>query len=338
MHSATLAFGLILVGACGGVSRPNPPARRLPTVQRPTGSADTDDASQGATASVSLPTLPTPTVLVSLSERPPLAVAVDETSVYWLDGQRLARLPKQGGPPEALYPAEDLGRGEASRIVVDGAHIYSTSDSTDATEPGVQLLRGMEKKTHAVANVVSLRGAVLGCLTADEQLIYWAQDNAILRVPKAGGRPRRIAAGRLGWHCFAVDESRLYIPQEHTIIARPKGGGPSTTLVRGVSAAILLVDDTHLYWIDREVIRSAPKAGGQPVESVRAGAGIGRMAVDDSGIYFTVPERGEVVRLEKDGGARTVLAENQNHPTEVATDRASVYWSVDNGVAKLAKR
>jgi hypothetical protein len=282
---------------------------------------------------------------------PRASLAVDEKNVYLLDPRRLGKVPKSGGTL-AVLQTDRMFLGVPLRLALDDDNVYWTTNSTDATEPGRQQLRRRRKdgsEGAVITGISSIPGGFLDCVAVDANSIYWVQGNdwrdgdSILRVPKAGGSPQRIAK-RYRHSCFAVDTSRIYFHADNAVRSAPLTGGSTTSVVVRVDDVDELhVDDTNLYWIESQKIMTVPKEGGKALKLAEGAGRIQRMALDETSVFFTVAENirdsatGQVCRIAKKGGIVTVLASEQRDPFDIAVDREAVYWTHENGVAKVRK-
>ncbi|HET9952962.1 MAG TPA: hypothetical protein VFQ61_00590 [Polyangiaceae bacterium] len=123
-----------------------------------------------------------------------LAMAVDETHVYWAAAKELLRVPVGGGTTEMLA---DNARGDA--VALDSKYVYWTSDD------GVQ---AMPKSGGARVPLVQV--PVQG-ITTDGAHLYWTQGAQVSRTPSAGG-PAEVVAGE-GFEAsaaLAVDAKYVY--------------------------------------------------------------------------------------------------------------------------------
>src|SRR5688500_566238 len=166
----------------------------------------------------------------------------------------------------------------------------------------------------------------------DAEYLYWAGQGAysgtgeatIWRMPRDGsGPPELLADVPARAYSMAIDDTFIYVPvtgsgdrvgsTEGAILRMPKAGGSVEVLATGIfNPTSIAVDDAYVYYSvavspEGEVWRVA-KAGGDPS---RIAADIDNpwdLAVDEDWLYVSEMNRGQVLRLDKEHGDRTVLA------------------------------
>jgi len=153
-----------------------------------------------------------------------------------------------------------------------------------------------------------------GNLVVDALNVYWAQSyDQILGMPLAGGTPVLIADQQSLPHGLAVDGTFIYwFNTDGSLMKAPIAGGAWTELATGPVAQLsdpsqrgLALDADNVYWIN--------SATGQ--------------------------SDGQVLKVSKNGGQVTVLADHEFHPDAIAVDSMNVYYTtlgwgfLDNPVA-----
>jgi hypothetical protein len=239
---------------------------------------------------------------VSGGDEGPSALAIDTTSVYWLDSAgpcdasagcygNLFKAPLGGGPMVSLYSG---GSGMITKdIAVDAINVYWT----DPGLPGGPSVMSVPVNGGTPTTIAS------GLLNAtnialDAANVYWSAPSgvanvpsAVMTVPKAGGTPVTLAVANNPMD-LAVDSTNVYWIDDGTssVMTVPTRGGPPTTLVSNVfvPGSGIAIDVTNVYWSSNTALMTVPKSGGTPM-TVTSGNGAGAatsIAVDSSAIYW----------------------------------------------------
>lgn len=145
----------------------------------------------------------------------------------------------------------------------------------------------------------------------------------------AGGQTpcSRMVVGIGSVYCWSSETRR--------IVKIPTSGGEPTVLGGADEPTPLVLVDSMIYWSeDDRSVNGASIAGG-PSHAIVRDAFIygfcGGVAVDRTGIFWTdegvfgLPG-GSIMRSTLDGRDVRTFASEQNGPTEIAVDTASVYW------------
>ena len=159
-------------------------------------------------------------------EAGPSAIAVDATSVYWVD---------EG--PDVYYPGDSQSQGAVVSAPLAGGSV--TTLATRQTDP-----RGL-----------FVQGSTL----------YWVDDDGmILAMPTSGGSPKAVTRSDQLLQGMAVDAEGLYLDEAGSIeTIQPAGGMPTTIATAnanysGIGAGIAL-DATSVYWGNGNDLLRAPK-------------------------------------------------------------------------------
>jgi hypothetical protein len=318
-----------------------PPVTPPPSVGA-TGGDDVDaslavETNSGDAASGISPVSCAPTgTLVTLAETKSVAyqIAVDTTSVYWLDpgtnggsgDGALMKVAHDGSGLTTLVPNLNWGGG----VVVDATSVYWTSSGGLYKVPldgGTPVLLSPDFTNDNI--------------TVGPEGVYGTNgDDAPVSTLLSGGTTTVLGQGT-GQNTYgvAVDANNLYWTNfdDPGLVAQvPLKGGPTTMLATGHVAEGIAVDATSVYWVD---------AGGQgpgALMKVRIGGGAPEtlasglsdptaLAIDATYAYIaagaTANSLGAILRVPLTGGPVTVLAGCQNQPWSVAVDATSVYWS-----------
>jgi len=116
---------------------------------------------------------------------PPGALAVDATSVYWVDhNDTIFKVPKGGGATVTLAS----GLPYFSELVGDGTSLFFVEQDSGA-------IRRMSVNGGAISTLGFAEAMSQLQLTLDQQYLYWIGQASVGRVPKLGGAPTIIAGG-----------------------------------------------------------------------------------------------------------------------------------------------
>jgi hypothetical protein len=236
----------------------------------------------------------------------PTSIAVDATSVYWTDS---------GGN------CDSGGCGRVMKVSLAGG--APTTLASGLPYP------------HDIA--------------VDATNVYWTDSSAIMKAPLNGGIPTTLASGQSDVGYIAIDATNAYWTDGNvgrncdgglcgTVMKAPLAGGTPVALASGLaSPGPIAADSTSVYWItaigldtgiSEVVAMRVSLAGGPPTtlasDLVGGQIAIG-IAVDGTGVYETVNDM--VKKFPLGGGTAATLASAEKHPTAIAVDATSVYWT-----------
>jgi hypothetical protein len=277
-------------------------------------------------------------VVTLASNQLPGRLAVDTSSVYWLDYSdgitSIRRVPISGGTPTTSFS------GHVNDIAADRANLYWVGPDA------------VMKLPSGGGSPVLLAAARFGSRIAVEGSdVFWIDPDGLHKVDTSGAattlfagpvHPSALAAS--GGSAFFVKQAAC--PPCGFDIAKvsAQGGAPLTlfTETRNGSLDALGVGASSVYWglEDTGTLSTVPVAGGaETTLFVRGPPGqvqyrIGGVAADATGVYFVVSGydgSGSVIRIAPHGDVQgpfglTTLADNQWAPYSVVLDDANVYW------------
>jgi hypothetical protein len=291
----------------------------------------------------------------------PGSIAVDEMSVYWLEG----------GSGTGAFSTTLDGSGAATplgttsilnsawSVAVDMTNLYAVSamrtpadaGSGAAITPIAVPLQG------GTATPLDSSGAgaesTYGVLAIDDASVYWSapgySGGAILKVAKSGGASTMLASGQGTVYAIAVDAMNVYwTTNSGTVAAAPvdSAGGSMHVLASQLTAPRgIAVMNGAVYWNNAGAgVGTIPSDGGN-VTMLASGPGLGGnggnfapgIAVDASAVYWADSANGKIMKVPRGGGTPVTVATAYS-PLGLAIDTTYVYWAAGDGtIMKIAK-
>lgn len=291
---------------------------------------------------------PTPPTTLASNTGAVYAIALDETSVYWLNGSGAVQsVPKAGGTVQTLTDQEGNADPECDFLALDATSIYWSTDLIySAPRSGGRAVDLIGPPYDSPFDSSPSGGFAVGVSRLYFTSAFLTdQGTALLAVPKGGGAivtlsaiPESGAGGGV-----VLDDTRAFWagPGNAEIIASPIDGGAATVLAATaltLAPCSLSLDDQAVYWgdITAGTVMAVPKMGGAIVTLV---SGLGQpygVAVDSGNVYFTDGESGVVGRVPKGGGA-VVTLDQGTQPTCIVTDATGVYWGIGEFIRSVPK-
>jgi hypothetical protein len=230
----------------------------------------------------------------------------DATDVYFLNNERIWRMPRTGGKPTLLV---------------------NRADTPETVGP-------------------ALNDEMMLALAIDDTHVYWAERESgrIRSVPKHGGAITTLATGQIGIGDLAVDGDYLYwtqapqmkmgneIKPKFGIQRIARRGGKPEPLVAAADAGEafhLRIDGDGLYWIAGDAIKASNKDG-SAVRTILAERQT--FAIDGDALLVGGTS---VRRIAKHGGAVTKLVDDPKSLNVAAAAGVVVVWSNDPNVIDM---
>jgi hypothetical protein len=254
-------------------------------------------------------------VTLASGQSGPEAIAVDSTSVYWVnqgtagslynDGN-VMKVSLAGGAVTTLASVQDGPWG----IAIDPMNVYWTNTAAGTGPP-----------------------------------------TSVMSVPLTGGTPTTLASGQLDTEGLVTVSSSLYWLSYTGVIQYPGGGGTSKTLAQiaapdQANFGYIAADGENLYFFDgADNLERVQLSGGTTTTLASADGTTYGIAVDARNVYWAVGgtaaanyRDGAIMSVPLAGGTPVPLATGQSIPLGVATDGVNVYWvdSLDGTVRKVA--
>lgn len=281
---------------------------------------------------------PPQATLLAGSQNGPRQVFVDADAVFWLnDGSRgdtdpgLIKVPKNGGPTVTLVKSDAI-----SAVVADAQALYFLF-------PRAGKIMKQSKSGGEPTALADSQG-VLRTLTLDDTTVYWAEDDGVFAVPKAGGKSRQVLSG-IGLADFLVaDQASLYWYSSVS-------GKASRGSKKGGAPAPLYADEQHTlnsFFLDGQELCISfgssgkmelyhlPKTGGKPTLIVGGQEPASDIASDGSAIYWATEDA--IFKVPRSGGSVEPVVLKGDRIRNLALDDSSVYWTDRGGRVQKMKK
>ncbi len=281
--------------------------------------------------------VPLPVGVLATGQFSPIAMAVDGTSVYWLDWG--ASISSEGG-------------GGLPTVEVFAAQVVKCAVGGCGNRPTV--LATLSLPTPFPSAIAGGIPTSPSALAVDATNVYWTEQTAVraCAIGGCGCSPTTIAtgvnqppgvaaaAGSAFWTVWA--HGAPYTGTVETCPITGCVGGP-TILAHAQGGPLGLVSDgTDVSWVDTYAnngsLMMCPVGGcnGAPTQlwastGVTGGNPIGVVG-DATRLYWTNGGPGSVMECQKADcpGTLITLASGRNRPSGIAVDGADVYWREDN--------
>jgi hypothetical protein len=143
----------------------------------------------------------------------PLSIATDPTSLYWVTGDSVMRLPLLGGSPTVLASGQTIWSGMA----LDSSSVYwvsTTFPNPDPSDPSTVSVLKMPLGGGQPVTLASIQGEPISCVAVDSESVYWS-GRGLMKVPIGGGSvttlvPSSPSEGALVECPIAVDATSVY--------------------------------------------------------------------------------------------------------------------------------
>ncbi len=184
----------------------------------------------------------------------------------------------------------------------------------------------------------------LAAMASDANAIYWLAPHTgkIGKVSKGGGAPEVLAETTSILRGLAIDDTDVFWAENEAIMRVPKAGGKATPVIVVGLPDFLQVDGTHVYWYSTisGVIQRAPKKGGAASKVYADDQHtFHTIFVDGPDLFlsFGAEKKGVLQRLPKAGGKPVTLCEDQDPGTDFAVDANNVYWITEDDIFKVPR-
>ena len=280
---------------------------------------------------------PAGATLLGSGQNSPAHLQLEGDTVFWLnEGGRtgtpgLFKLPKAGGPTVSLMEEPEL-----VAMAADANSVYWLAPHVGKIG---KVSRGGGGKPEVLGETTSiLRGMVI-----DDSDVFWAENEAIMRVSKAGGKAQPVCVVGLP-DFLTIDGAYVYWYSmiSGVIQKAPKKGGPVSKVYADDQHSL------HTFFIDgpdlfvsfgaenKMVIQRLPKSGGKPTTLIEGQDPATDFAIDANNIYWITEDN--IFKVPRSGGAATKVVEKLEHGRDVVVDDRFVYWADRSGrIQRLPK-
>jgi hypothetical protein len=265
---------------------------------------------------------------IASNQEDALAVTVDATNVYWLNGisnrYSLVRAPLAGGAPVTL----DRDRAAGTDVTTDGTLVYWYARGA---------LLGVPVGGGAAITIAQTQYFSKGLLTDGADLFY-TTGYAILQQPIGGGTATTLVGFEPANNPqgIAISPTNVYWSElsGHIATVAKGGGGVATLFSNAIDPESVAVNATDIFWVefggipDNASIVKMPLGGGTATTILANQQRPVSLAADSDFVYLANFDNSSVVKVPVTGGPMVgVYSEAHARPTAVAIDGTSVYWT-----------
>jgi hypothetical protein len=258
----------------------------------------------------------------------PTALALDGTTVFWATGTQFMMGSLCGDAPKVLVAKEP----SPLALVVDATAAYWIAAAVPGGIRTVPRAGGTPTTLTSTPTPAAVSGIVL-----DDAFVYYAVDEGIVSVAKAGG-----AATLLSKHGadgpLAVDATQICYGAG-AVFCMNKDGSGERSLTKPVGqrgVQVIAMDETTIYFATTMAapagtrndwaLLSVPKSGGAVTTLSLNEAPINGLATSATDVFW-ITEDGEVRKLSKSGGPIGTVASGATGGGQLVVTPAAIVWT-----------
>jgi hypothetical protein len=220
------------------------------------------------------------------------------------------------------------GQGAAVALAIDGARVYWTDEAGGAVMAAPQgggMLAVIAAAQTGPHRIVEHAGALFWTNGALGKRGAW-------RAASTGVDKKEITGDPTPYGIAADDTGIFWVLQSNAqatlLRAKLDGSAVSILTTKPAAAEEIALDADRVYITSPTdgVVAAVKKNGLGMVSLVTTGKPLG-LAVDDAFVYWTDAAAGTIGRVDKAGVSVETIATAQAHPTRLALDDDSAYWS-----------
>jgi hypothetical protein len=256
-------------------------------------------------------------VVLASNQACPIAIAVDDTSVYWANWAPMApgsivKVPLAGGEPTTLAANLD----QPLSLAVDAMNVYWTTGNDSAGTVMKVPLAGGSPTTLASIQA----GSPSALAVAGSNVYFTTGGGVVMSVPVGGGAPVTLASGQDNPFQVVLEGTGLYWANYDpsgagAIMTLAIGGSTPVALASGIVPQGLAATSASVYWTSivghGSAVTSVPVGGGIPttLATGASGTAFSAIAVDDASVYWADFFQGRLMKLPLGGSSVTTLAD-----------------------------
>jgi hypothetical protein len=258
----------------------------------------------------------------------PTALALDGTTVFWSTGTQMMTGSLCGDAATLLV----AGEPSPLALVADANAAYWIAAATPGGVRSVARAGGTPTTLTTTPTPAAVSGIAL-----DDAFVYYAADEGIVSVPKAGG-----AATLLSKHGadgpLAVDATKIYYGAGGVFSMNKDGSGEKIIAQPVGQAAVQVIgaDDATIYFATTTpapagtrndwVLLAVPKSGGAAKMLAQNEAPIYGIGATDTDVYWITAD-GDVRTTPKSGGSISTLASGASGGGQIIATPTAILWT-----------
>lgn len=251
-------------------------------------------------------------------------------------------------PPAVLNTPVAVATGQMKTwgVAVDDANVYWTDCGTNPAAQDGRVMK-MSKSTGEIVALASKQSCPT-TIALDATYVYWiggvSSARTISRIAQSGGAPS-VLTSAVDMRALVVDAAALYwswcdASNNYNVVIKMLKqddvvGAAAKIAVTTGCANDLALDANNIYWIDSVGVMKIDKNGGAATLVTSARFHPRNLIADENNLYWIADNY--IMRLPKSGGAPNALVASQNDLQSIAVDSSNLYWIDGKAVRRIAK-